>query len=398
MFSQKIVEGLGKSSLIRAMFEEGERLKKIYGPENVFDFSIGNPEAEPPREVQESIRKYTGEEHSGIHRYMSNAGFADVREKVAAYMEKKSGVAFSKEQVLMVCGAAAGLNITLKALLNPGEEVIVLSPYFVEYLTYIDNAGGTPVIVKTVKDTFRIDVEAVEKAITERTKAIILNSPNNPTGVVYSRSELEKLNDVLKKREEELGIAIYVISDEPYVSIAYDGVEVPSMAGIFKNSITVNSFSKSLALPGERIGYVAASSLIEGAETLMAAMVVLNRTLGFVNAPALFQKVVADNLDTSVEIEYYKQNRDLLYSHLTSLGFTCVKPEGAFYLFLKSPVENETQFCKKAVEFNLLFVAGSGFGSPGYVRIAYCYDKSVIERSLDAFTKLAKSYGAQLDN
>lgn len=392
MFNQKIVEGLAKSSMIRAMFEEGERLKKIHGADNVYDFSIGNPELDPPEPVLESIRYYSSEVE-GIHRYMSNAGFEDVRQKVAQYIQKQSGVPMTQEHIVMVCGAAAGLNITLKALLNPGEEVIVLSPFFVEYLSYIGNAQGVPVIAKTQKDTFQIDVEEVQKAITTKTKAILINSPNNPTGVVYSRKSLEQLKKAIEEKEAELGIEIYVISDEPYVTIVYDGVEVPNILSIFDKGIIVNSFSKSLALPGERIGYIAASSRIPEVEILMAAMVSLNRTLGFVNAPALFQKVVADNLEVAVDVEGYKKKRDILYNHLTKIGFTCVKPDGAFYLFVKTPIEDDSQFCKTATKYNLLLVPGTGFGCPGYIRIAYCFDVSMIERSLDAFTKLAKEYG-----
>ncbi|MCX7774351.1 MAG: pyridoxal phosphate-dependent aminotransferase [Clostridia bacterium] len=391
MFNQKLVEGLGKSSMIRAMFEEGERLKKLYGADKVFDFSIGNPDVEPPMEVQESLRKYI--EEPGLHRYMSNAGFTDVRQKVADYLTRKSGVALKADHVIMVCGAAAGLNIALKALLNPGEEVMVISPFFVEYLTYIDNAGGVPVIVKTQKETFQVDVDAVEDAITYKTKAIILNSPNNPTGVIYSRKTLENLKSMIERKEEELGTDIFILSDEPYVSIAYDGIEVPNMLSIFKNCIIVNSFSKSLALPGERIGYIAASSRIMDVELFAAAMVSLNRTLGFVNAPALFQKVIADNLDVAVDTESYKIKRDTLYNHLLKVGFSCVKPDGAFYLFLKTPIEDDALFCSTAVKHNLLLVPGTGFGCPGYVRIAYCYDLSMIERSLPAFTKLAQEYG-----
>ncbi len=393
MFNQKLVDSLGKSSMIRAMFEEGERLKKLYGKDKVFDFSLGNPDVEPPIEVTESLRRYVTSDEPGLHKYMSNAGFADVRAKVAEYLQGKSGVALTPEHIVMVCGAAAGLNIALKALLNPGEEVIVLSPFFVEYLSYIDNAGGVPVIVKTLKDSFQIDVEAVEQAITSKTKAIILNSPNNPTGVIYSRNTLELLKKTITEKEEELGNHIFVISDEPYVSIVYDDAEVPNVLSIFEKSITVNSFSKSLALPGERIGYIAASSRIPEVQSLMAAMVSLNRTLGFVNAPALFQKVIADNLDVAVDTLSYKEKRDALYGHLTQVGFKCIKPDGAFYLFVKSPIEDDTAFCGSATKYNLLLVPGSGFGCPGYVRIAYCYDLDMIERSLPAFTQLAKEYG-----
>ena len=392
MFNKKLVEGLGHSSMIRAMFEEGARLKKIYGDDNVYDFSLGNPEVEPPAEVIDTLKKYINSGEEGLHKYMNNAGFPDVRQKVAAYLTKKSGIPLAENNIIMVCGAAAGLNVALNALLNPVEEVIVLAPFFVEYGTYIEQAGGKTVVVNTIKDSFQIDADAVEKAITGKTKAIIINSPNNPTGVVYDRESLERLNKALEKKEAELGINIFVISDEPYVSLVYDGVEVPSTLAIFKKSISINSFSKSLALPGERIGYIAASSRIPEVGTLISVMVTLNRTLGFVNAPSLFQKVVADNLEVAVDTESYKRKRDLLYNHLTKIGFKCVKPAGAFYLFVKTPVEDDVAFCKTAAKYNLLLVPGSGFRGPGYVRIAYCTDIKMIERSLEAFTKLAKEY------
>lgn len=393
MFNEKIVASLSKSSMIRAMFEEGARLKKLYGEENVYDFSLGNPEIEPPKEVLDSLKGYVNSNEPNLHKYMNNAGFPDVREKVAKYMTKKTGVELTQNNIIMVCGAAAGLNVVLKSLLNPGEEVIVLAPFFVEYLSYIDNAGGTPVIVNTAKDTFLIDEVAVEKAITDKTKAIILNSPNNPTGVIYSRENLEKLREVLERKEKELGTNIFIISDEPYTSLVYDGAEVPEVLSIFPKSISINSFSKSLALPGERIGYIATSSRIPDVETLISVMVTLNRTLGFVNAPSLFQKVVADNLETAVGIDNYRKKRDILYNHLTGIGFKCVKPQGTFYLFMKSPIEDDKEFCKTATKYNLLLVPGSGFGCPGYVRIAFCTDMTVIENSLQAFTKLAGEYG-----
>ena len=392
MFNEKIVQSLSRSSMIRAMFEEGDRLKKIYGEENVFDFSLGNPEVEPPKEVADTLKKYVNSDEPGLHKYMNNAGYQDVREKVAAYMKKRSGVEITSGNIIMVCGAAAGLNVALKALLNPGEEVIVLAPYFVEYLSYIDNASGKPVIVNTRKDTFDIDPSAVENAITKNTKAIILNSPNNPTGVIYSRENLEELRKVLEKKEKELGINIFVISDEPYTSLVYDGEEVPEMLSVFKKCIVINSFSKSHALPGERIGYICASSRIPQVETLMSAMTTLNRTLGFVNAPSLFQKVVADNLEVSVDVESYKKKRDLLYNHLTKIGFELVKPQGTFYLFMKTPIEDDKEFCRIAAKYNILIVPGSGFGCPGYARIAYCTVIGMIERSLEAFTKLAREF------
>lgn len=393
MFSKKVVDSLAGSSMIRAMFEEGNRLRKQFGADNVFDFSIGNPEIEPPEPVLASLRSLVQSDAKGTHRYMPNAGLDEVRSKVATWLSKKSGVPLDASHIVMVCGAAAGLNITLKALLNPDEEVMVLSPYFVEYMAYIGNAGGRPVTVKLKRDTFALDMNAIEVALTPATKAIILNSPNNPTGVIYGRSDLEALSGVLDRKGREFGTDIYVISDEPYVSIVYDRADVPNVMSIFRNAIVVNSFSKSLALPGERIGYIAASSRISGVSTLMGALVSLNRTLGFVNAPALFQRVIAENLNVTVDTEFYKIRRDMLHNHLESIGFSCVKPGGAFYLFPKSPIDDDMAFAKNAVKYNLLIVPGSSFGCPGYFRLSYCVDLGTIERSLPAFTKLAAEYG-----
>ncbi len=393
MFSKKVVDSLAGSSMIRAMFEEGNRLRKQFGADNVFDFSIGNPEIEPPEPVLASLRTHATTTEKGTHRYMANAGLEEVRAKVAAWLARKSGVPMDASQIVMVCGAAAGLNITLKALLNPGEEVMVVSPFFVEYLAYIDNAGGKPVVVKLKPDTFALDLDAIEAALTPATKAILLNSPHNPTGVIFPRSDLEALSKILERKGKEFGTEIYVISDEPYISIVYDGADVPNLLSIFRNAIVVNSFSKSLALPGERIGYIAASSRISDVSVLMGACISLNRTLGFVNAPALFQRVVADNLDVTVDTEFYKIRRDTLYHHLTAIGFSCVKPSGAFYLFPQTPIPDDVAFAKSAVAYNLLIVPGSGFGCPGHVRLSYCVDFGTIERSLPAFTKLAEEYG-----
>lgn len=392
MFSQKIVDNLGKSSWIRAMFEEGEKLRKIHGPDKVFDFSIGNPEIEPPQSVKETLKKSVLDDKPGQHRYMSNAGYPDVREKVAEYLQKENGISLSQQNIIMTCGAAGGLNVVLKSLLNPGEEVIVFSPYFVEYLFYIDNHGGRPVVIGTNSETFEPDPEILEKYITKQTKAIILNTPNNPTGVIYSEDTLKKIAGVLEAKEKEFGTSIFVISDEPYGKIVYDGAKVPSMFTIFKNSIIVNSFSKSLALPGERIGYIAVNSAIENVDLLINCMIFCNRTLGFVNAPALIQKVIGESLNEVVDAGEYKKRRDLLYNHLINLGFSCVKPDGAFYLFPKAFIEDDVEFVKRALKYNLLLVPGTGFGCPGYFRLSYCISLKTIENSLPAFEALAKEF------
>ncbi|SHH82551.1 pyridoxal phosphate-dependent aminotransferase [Clostridium grantii] len=392
MFSNKIVKSLEKSSWIRAMFEEGARLAKEYGAENVYDYSIGNPYLEPPKEVMEALRKYTSDEVKGVHRYMSNAGYVDVREKLAAKISEESGINISPENIIMTVGAAGALNVTLKALLNEEEEVILFSPYFVEYGTYIDNVGGKAVVIPTEKETFEPDLKILEEAINKNTKAIIINSPNNPTGVIYKEDKLKAMEEVLKRKEKELGIKIYVISDEPYSKIVYDGVKIPAVLGIFENAIVVNSYSKSLGLAGERIGYIGVSSKIEDGEILVSALAYCNRTLGFVNAPGLFQKVIGDSLDAAIDVNEYKIRRDYLYENLTRLGFEIVKPEGAFYLFPKALIEDDVAFVRAAQKYNILLVPGSGFGCPGYFRMSYCVTMEMIEKSIPAFEKLVAEF------
>jgi len=390
MFSQKVTDNLKRSSYIRAMFEEGLRLKKIYGADKVYDFTLGNPDPEPPEKVIETAKNLLNEGKPGLHAYMSNAGFPDVCSKVAAHINKETGLNLQSSNIIMSCGAAGGLNVVLKSLLNPGDEVIVFAPFFFEYTFYIDNHGGKCVICQTDKETFEPDPESLRNTITPKTKAIIINSPNNPTGVVYSKECLERIADVLKEKEEEYGNDIYVISDEPYTTLVYDGVEVPSVLKIFKNSIVVNSFSKSHSLPGERIGYIAVNPAINDAETLISAIVFCNRTLGYVNAPSMFQKVVAENLDVAVDADIYRERRDLLYNHLIKCGFECRKPQGAFYLFPKSPIPDDEEFKNIALKYNILIVPGKGFSRPGYFRISYCTSTEIIKNSLPAFEALAK--------
>lgn len=390
MFSERIVNSLAGGSAIRAMFEQGNILKKKYGAENVYDFALGNPDPEPPMSVIEDLKKYASE--PGIHKYMPNAGYPDVREKIAAYMKKETGVDFVANNIIMVTGAAAGLSITMDSLLNPGDEVIVIAPFFGEYRGYVSNFGGKIVPVPSIPGTFQLDVPAIEKAITDKTKAIILNSPNNPSGAVYTKESLIALNIVLEGAEKKTGNTIYVVSDEPYVKIAYDGVEVPAISAIFKNSIVVNSFSKSLALPGERIGYVAVNPAIKGADVLMDAMIFCNRTLGFVNAPGLFQKVAAEHLYDVAGLEAYKERRDALYEILIETGYECEKPQGAFYLFPKAPIADDVAFCNRAINHRLVLVSGTGFGYPGYFRLAYCVSMDTIKNSKESFAALRKEF------
>lgn len=372
------------------MFEEGNKLAKIYGRDNVYDFSLGNPFDDPPAEAIESMKKHIYEK--GAHKYMSNPGYEDVRSKIAKMLQDESGVKLDANNIVMTVGAGGALNVVLKALLNPSEEVITFAPYFVEYGFYTENHGGKLVVIPADTKTFDPDLCALEKAINKKTKAIIINTPNNPTGRVYTKEHLKKMEDVIEKKEKELGTTIYVLSDQPYDKIVYDGVKVPSVLSIFKNCIVVNSFSKSLGLAGERIGYAAASSNIDDIETLERAMAFTNRTLGFVNAPALFQKVAADCLYTPCNVEAYKEKRDFLYENLTKLGYKCTKPEGAFYLFPKALMDDDVQFVKKAVKYNILLVPGTGFGCPGYFRLSYCVDFNMIKKSIPAFEKLAEEF------
>lgn len=326
-----------------------------------------------------------------MHRYMNNAGYDETRTAVAEVIAENCGLPVQGSHIVMTCGAGAALNVVLKALLNPGDEVIILTPYFVEYKFYIDNQGGVPVEV-TTDEHFQPDLEAIASAINERTRGIIINSPNNPTGVIYPETTLKKLGELLVAKEQEFGITILAISDEPYAKISF-GEEVPCIFNCIRNSVIVTSHSKDLALPGERIGYLAASPQMSDVALFMQGVVFCNRVLGFVNAPALMQRLVAGLQRTSVAIEPYRHKRDLLYNKLTELGFEVVKPGGGFYLFPKSPLSDEMEFIKKATEHRILLVPGSGFGAPGFFRIAYCIDDDIIERSLPVWEKLAKDVG-----
>lgn len=393
MISNKMEKLVKGSSTIRAMFEEGKKLSAKYGEENVFDYSLGNPNVEPPEEVKKAIIDIVNEEPQNlVHGYMNNAGYEDVRKKIADFINKKNNISLTENNIVMTCGAAGGLNIILKTLLNPEDEVIVIAPFFGEYQNYVNNFDGKLVIVQSNKETFQPDIEALEKGITPKTKAIIINTPNNPTGVIYSEESLTKMAEVLKKKEKEYGTSIYLISDEPYKEIAYDGAEVPFLLNYHKNSFIGYSYSKSLSLPGERIGYVVANSEMDDYEDIIQSLNVANRILGFVNAPSLFQRVIGRILGAEVDVNIYKKNRDLLYNHLISLGFECVKPQGAFYLFPKSLIPDDKAFAEAAKKYNLLIVPGSSFGCPGHFRLSYCISYEKIEKSLQAFTKLAEEF------
>lgn len=391
--ANKIAGFIDKSSWIRKMFEEGERMRALHGAENVYDFTLGNPDVEPPREFLKEFRELAEHPIPGMHRYMSNAGYDETRSAVAEVLAEKSGLEVTGSHVVMTCGAGGALNVALKTVLNPGEEVIILTPYFVEYKFYIDNHGGVPVEVWTDRETFQLNLTAIENAITHKTRAIIICSPNNPTGVIYPAESLRKLGELLRRKEKELTRQILVISDEPYARICYDGKEVPNIFPHIQNSVIVTSHSKDLALPGERIGYLAANPRMQSVEMFMQGAIFSNRVLGYVNAPALMQRLVAKLQRVSVDINQYREKRDLLYDNLTAMGFSMVKPDGAFYFFPKSPMADDVKFVKLALQHHILLVPGTGFGAPGHFRIAYCVDKGMIERSLPAWRELAREMG-----
>ena len=391
--SIKIAKYIERASWIRKMFEEGARLRAERGAENIFDFTIGNPSTEPPARLQQELLRLAQEPVPGMHRYMSNAGYPETRQAVAKHISKGTTQAIEADHVIMTCGAGGGLNVVLKTILNPGEEVIILTPYFVEYMFYIDNHGGTAETVATDPETFQLNVAAIEAAIGPNTRAIIINSPNNPTGAIYPGETLQALGEMLARKEQELGRTLFVISDEPYARLAYEGQSVPCVLSHIKNSVIVTSHSKDLALPGERIGYLAANPAMDGVKQFMEGAIFCNRVLGFVNAPALMQRLVTNLQEESVDITAYQEKRDLLYQHLTGLGFKMVKPQGGFYFFPESPIEDDVAFAQLAQKHNILVVPGRGFGAPGYFRIAYCVESEMIERSLPAWDKLAREAG-----
>lgn len=394
MISETILNLNRNGSAIRAMFEEGAKMAKEFGKENVYDYSLGNPSVEPPKEVKEAMTAVLAEESpNSVHGYMNNAGYEDVRQAIAEHLNKEHGTAFSARNILMTVGAAGGLNVILKVLLNPGDEVMTFAPFFGEYRNYVTNFAGKLVTVPTDPDTFLPVAENLVAAITPKTKALIINNPNNPTGVVYSEEVIRKVAEVLEAKQKELGTSIYLIADEPYRELVYDGVTVPYLTKYYRNTIVGYSYSKSLSLPGERIGYLVMPDEIDDADEIIPGAAVANRVLGFVNAPSLIQRAIKRVLDSKVDVEIYNRNRELLLNKLTEYGYTCVKPQGAFYLFVKAPGGDDKAFVQAAKKYHLLLVAGSGFGGPGYLRIAYCVDYDMIVRSLPAFKSLAEDYG-----
>ncbi len=382
--SEKIAAFIQKSSWIRKMFEEGARLKQQHGAQNVFDFSLGNPNLEPLASVHEAIKAAACDTSPGVHAYMPNAGITACRAAVAKKISDEEGVSIDEKHIVMTVGAGGGLNVALKTVLNSGDEVIVLKPYFVEYGFYVDNHQGVTVFAPT-NDDFSLNLTAIEKFITPRTAAILVNSPNNPTGKVYSEEEIQGLGKLLTRKSVEIGRPIVLISDEPYRGIVYDGVRVPSIFKAYNNSLVVTSFSKDLSLPGERLGYIAMNPAMDNPQLTMDGLVLCNRILGFVNAPALIQRALVNVMKDVVDVQVYKRRRDRLFNALTEFGYDVIKPEGAFYLFPKSPIPDDVQFVAMLQQKLVLTVPGTGFGAPGYFRIAYCVSDQTIEGSLQGF-------------
>lgn len=391
MIAEKMKPYLKNNSAIRAMFEEGKRLASIYGADKVFDFSIGNPNVPAPEKIKTAIKEILDEEDPVfVHGYMSNAGFPEVRKTIADNLNQRFDTKFTENNLIMTVGAGSGLNVCLKTLVNPGEEVVVFAPYFLEYGAYVRNYDGVLVEVSPNTETFQLNLEEFEKKLSPKTKAVIINNPHNPTGVVFSEETIQKLAAIMEVKQNEFGHAIYLLSDEPYRELAFDGAAVPFITKYYANTMVVYSYSKSLSLPGERIGYVVIPDEVEDSENTITAATIANRIGGCVNAPSLIQLAVAKCVDAEVDLGYYDRNRKTLYEGLDKLGFQCVKPEGAFYLWMKSPLPDEKEFIAAAKKYNILMVPGSSFAGPGYVRLAYCVSYEKIVNALPEFAKLAK--------
>ncbi len=389
--SRKILGSIERSSWIRKMFEEGNERKAKYGAENVFDFSLGNPNLEPPVRFNQVLDELIHDKTKGLHAYMPNAGFVQTRQAVADYLTRFNAPKFSADEIVMTVGAGGALNVVLKTVLDPGDEVIIPRPYFVEYNYYIDNHQGVPRVVDTKAD-FSLDLDAIASAVTENTRAILINSPNNPTGRVYRKKGMEELADLLSDYSKTLGHPIYLISDEPYRKIIYDDIVVPSVFDAYKESFVVTSFSKDLSLPGERIGYAATCPEMSDRKLIVEGMILCNRILGYVNAPALMQRAIPHLLEESVDVSLYQKKRDMLCEGLASFGYQFIRPEGAFYLFPKTPIEDDVAFVNALQAENILTVPGSGFGGPGHFRIAFCVSDERIKGALPGFERVMKKY------
>jgi aspartate aminotransferase len=383
-----MVEG----SWTRRMFEEATVLKKKHGEHNIFDLSLGNPIIEPPEEFKHALRELSHNPMAGMHRYMENAGYYETRESVAKQITLENGIKLSPHDIVMTVGAAGAINVILKTVVNAGEEVIVFAPFFMEYDNYIDNHGGKTCVVKT-DDHCMPDLEDLEKNISKQTKAVIINSPNNPTGIVYTADFTTKLLDVLSRKEKQFNSCIYLISDEAYSSLMYDGLQYVPILKMYHRSLIATSHSKDLALPGERIGYIAVNPDIENKDDIISGLIFCNRILGFVNAPALMQNLIRHLQHITVSIPEYEEKRDFLYNNLTDMGYKLVKPQGAFYMFPKTPIDDDVEFVHELQKHNVLTVPGRGFGTPGYFRVSYCVSHKTLEGSLFGFRKTAEQYG-----
>lgn len=394
MISEKMKRLAENNSVIRAMFEEGQLMAKQYGAENVYDFSLGNPSVPAPEKVKTAAREILEQEDSlMVHGYMSNVGYEDVRQAVAENLNRRFSTDFHAGNIIMTVGAAGGLNVILKTLLNPGDEVITFAPYFAEYGNYVMNYDGELVVVSPNTETFQPNLAEFAEKITPKTKAVIINNPNNPSGVVYSPDTCRELARILREKQHEYGTSIYLISDEPYRELVYDGVEVPFLTKYYANTIIGYSWSKSLSLPGERIGYLVIPSECDDFEMVYTAAGIATRVSGFVNAPSLMQRVVARCLEEQTDVAAYDKNRETLYQGLLDCGFSCIKPQGAFYLFVKSPTPDEKEFVEQGKQYHILMVPGSSFACPGYVRLSYCVSYDTIKNALPQFKKLAAEYG-----
>ncbi|TET67986.1 MAG: pyridoxal phosphate-dependent aminotransferase, partial [Dehalococcoidia bacterium] len=390
--SERIQKSMAEGSWIRRMFEEGAIMKQRYGEENVFDLSLGNPIIEPPPEFRRELKRLAEQPLPGMHRYMSNAGYDETRAAIASQLSLETDIKFTSNDIVMTCGAAGALNVVLKAILNQGDEVIIFAPYFAEYVHYIDNHYGVARIIPT-DEQFAPRLDALENAINEKTRAVVINSPNNPSGAVYSKERLHGLGELLRKKETQYGTKILLISDEAYRKIIYDGLKYPFPLHHHTQSLIATSHSKDLALPGERIGYIAIHPECHQREELVNGFIHLNRTLGFVNASALMQHLVRHLQAVTVSVAEYQQKRDFLYEHLIEMGYSLVKPQGAFYIFPKSPLEDDVAFVRELQQLKVLTVPGRGFGTPGYFRIAYCVEDRVLEGSLAGLRQAAQKFG-----
>ena len=393
MISNKMEPLVKNSSVIRAMFEEGAKTKAKYGEDKVFDFSLGNPNVPAPIEVKEAIIDIVeNEDPVKVHGYMNNAGFEGTRSAIANHLHRLHGTKFSAKNIIMVVGAGSALNVSLKTMVNPGDEVLTFAPYFVEYGNYVANYDGKLVVVPPNEEDFMPDVEKMKELITSKTKAVIINNPHNPTGVIYGEDIIKSIATALEEKQRELKSVIYLIVDEPYRELVYVDKPVPYVTKYYDNTIVAYSYSKSLSLPGERIGYIVIQDESDESDEFIAAATIANRVSGCVNAPSLMQLVIERCVDAEADVEFYRKNGEILYNGLTEAGFECLKPEGAFYLWMKSPIADDKEFVAKAKEYNILMVPGSSFAGPGYVRLAYCVSRETCQNSIEKFKELAKEY------